>query len=219
MKDKLSIKIYTTNWLIFITVIVYILDQYVIKWRCEEFSDTTILEKMLGFCGGGLMQLLGDFGTTFSTGEYWRVVTFLFPHVFILHLIVNMFALYKAGNVIEAYFGSKVILFSFFFIGATDQLIMNRLFYVDNTLTVGSSGAIFGILGISTITSIFNKGFIRNNYSTRWTVFYILYATVFTYTSGAWTAIAHNLGFLIGLFFGLILYMVEKFAPRNNELS
>lgn len=103
--------------------------------------------------GGGLNlpggQLFADWalqGAIISTGEWWRVVTAMFLHGSLLHLAFNMFALYWLGNIIEDALGTPRFLLVYVvsgLAGSAGALWFSSAFAV----TVGASGAIFGLIG------------------------------------------------------------------------
>lgn len=103
--------------------------------------------------GGGLNvpggQLFADWalqGAIISTGEWWRLVTAMFLHGSLLHLAFNMFALYWLGNIIEDALGTPRFILVYIvsgLAGSAGALWFSSAFAV----TVGASGAIFGLIG------------------------------------------------------------------------
>jgi membrane associated rhomboid family serine protease len=85
------------------------------------------------------------FGPAVAAGEWWRVVTSMFLHGGLLHLLFNMYALYAFGPVLETRFGplryALVYLVGGLF-GAAGALLT-----APDRYTIGASGAIFGMLG------------------------------------------------------------------------
>jgi rhomboid protease GluP len=81
-----------------------------------------------------------------ATGEYWRLITAMFLHVGVLHLLLNSYGLYLFGNLIEGVFGSArfvaIYLVTGFFASAA-----SFAFGTPNRIAAGASGAIFGLLG------------------------------------------------------------------------
>lgn len=78
--------------------------------------------------------------------ELYRLVTSVFLHSGIIHLLCNMYSLYIIGPQLESFFGK--LKYSIIFIGS--GIIGNLLsmaFLQDNVVSVGASGAIFGLLG------------------------------------------------------------------------
>ncbi len=76
--------------------------------------------------------------------QIYRLITCTFLHANILHLILNMYALYIIGSQIETYLG-KLKFIAVYFISAISGSLMSIIFSYN--LSVGASGAIFGLLG------------------------------------------------------------------------
>jgi len=88
---------------------------------------------------GGLNALAIEAG-----GEWWRIVTSGFLHAGPLHLLLNMFALYILGSLLEPAVGTA----RFVGIYAVSLLSgsLGALLLDPNALTVGASGAVFGLM-------------------------------------------------------------------------
>ena len=76
-------------------------------------------------------------------GEPWRLVTSMFLHLHILHLLVNMFALYTLGRDLEGGVGTLRFVILYFICGLAGGL-MSLAFNV-YVPSVGASGALFGL--------------------------------------------------------------------------
>lgn len=86
-------------------------------------------------------------GAVIGLGEVWRMITSIFLHVDLIHLAVNMIALYQLGKVIHAYYGGRN-LFVFYILSGLGGSLFSVLFLAPNVPTVGASGAVFGLLGV-----------------------------------------------------------------------
>lgn len=87
----------------------------------------------------------GLFGPLVNEGEWYRLVTSGFLHAGILHIGFNMFALFFLGRILEPSIGTPrflAVYFASLFGGAFGALLLSP-----DALTVGASGAIFGIFG------------------------------------------------------------------------
>lgn len=80
------------------------------------------------------------------SGEYHRLFTSIFLHVGIIHLACNMYSLYVIGPQIESFYGKLKYIFIFCFSGIAGS-ILSLAFSNSNMVSVGASGAIFGLLG------------------------------------------------------------------------
>ncbi len=76
-------------------------------------------------------------------GEWWRLVTSLFLHMDPLHLFFNMYALYIAGRIVEAYYGPIRTLTVYF----TSGIAGNLASLILPVFSAGASGAVFGLFG------------------------------------------------------------------------
>jgi membrane associated rhomboid family serine protease len=96
-----------------------------------------------------------NFGSLTTHGEWWRLVTALFVHFGILHLVFNMWALAAFGGLAERLLGIANFLFVYFVAGIAANLASITL--TPDVNTAGASGAIFGILGAFVATYWRNK--------------------------------------------------------------
>jgi len=78
-------------------------------------------------------------------GGWWRLITAAFLHGSILHIGFNMFVLYVVGSGVEAYLGPFRYLAVYLVSGLAGSA--GALIATPNGVTVGASGAIFGIFG------------------------------------------------------------------------
>jgi membrane associated rhomboid family serine protease len=78
-------------------------------------------------------------------GEWWRLVSAAFLHYGPLHLLINMYSLYFAGSLLENVIGRWR--FALLYLASGVAGSAGALLLSPNSVTVGASGAIFGILG------------------------------------------------------------------------
>ena len=81
-----------------------------------------------------------------KNGEYFRIFSCMFLHAGIIHLLCNMYSLYVIGPQIESFYGKLKYLFIYIFSGICGS-ILSLAFAANNYISVGASGAIFGLLG------------------------------------------------------------------------
>ena len=77
--------------------------------------------------------------------QFYRLITSAFLHVNIFHLAFNCYALYAIGNQMESFLGKTKYLIVYLFSAAVGGLLSIVLNY--NSVSIGASGAIFGLLG------------------------------------------------------------------------
>ena len=78
-------------------------------------------------------------------GEWWRLVTAAFLHYGPFHLAINMYSLFFAGTLLEHVIGRWRFLL--LYVGSGIAGSAGAILLSPNSVTVGASGAIFGILG------------------------------------------------------------------------
>jgi membrane associated rhomboid family serine protease len=79
-------------------------------------------------------------------GDWYRIVTAMFLHASLLHLAFNMLALFWLGTIVEQAIGTWRYLLVYFVSGIAGSAGA-LLFSSPQAVTVGASGAIFGIMG------------------------------------------------------------------------
>jgi membrane associated rhomboid family serine protease len=85
------------------------------------------------------------FGPLVADGEWWRLFTSMFLHYGPIHLLMNMLALWWFGAAVEQALGRGRFLLLYLVAGLAGSA--GALIASPNALTVGASGAIFGIFG------------------------------------------------------------------------
>ena len=81
-------------------------------------------------------------------GQYWRLLTAMFLHIGVIHLLFNLYALYALGPMVEGYFGHGRFL-AIYFIGGLCGSLASYAF--SPAISAGASGAIFGLAGAITV--------------------------------------------------------------------
>ena len=81
-----------------------------------------------------------------QNGQIYRLITSMFLHSDIIHIACNMYALYILGPVVERYYGKTKFLIIYMLSGILGS-IFSAAFMSADTISIGASGAIFGLLG------------------------------------------------------------------------
>lgn len=108
-----------------------------------------IMFTMLELQGGSMQSdVLIQFGAKYNPaivdGQWWRLITSMFLHIGLLHLVLNMIALYYIGAVAERIYGSMRFTFIYLLAGIGGSL---SSFAFETHISAGASGAIFGLFG------------------------------------------------------------------------
>ncbi len=99
-----------------------------------------------GFDAGGKIVVdYALFGPSVAEGEWYRLVTSGFLHASLLHIGFNMLLLFLLGRLLEPALGAPRFLLLYFaslLAGSLGALLLDP-----NALTLGASGAVFGLAG------------------------------------------------------------------------
>jgi membrane associated rhomboid family serine protease len=95
--------------------------------------------------GGSLFTKWILFGPLVDHGDWWRLVTSMFLHAYLLHIGLNMLGLWWIGRPVEGYLGTTRYVLLYFVSGLAGSA--GALVQTPHGFSVGASGAIFGVLG------------------------------------------------------------------------
>src|SRR5690625_2366094 len=174
-----------------------------------------ILFFLLEVNGGSTnIETLIRFGAKYNpgivNGEWWRILSSMFLHIWVFHLFMNMFALYYLGIVVERIYGSWRFLFIYFMAGVVGGLAS---FAFSFSLSAGASGAIFGLFGALLFFGVIHKKiFLQTMGSGLITVIVINVALGLIIPQ---IDISAHLGGLIAGFLASAIFQL----PRNKNLS
>lgn len=164
-------------------------------------------------------QLLTIWGSNYGpltvSGQWWRLLSSLFLHLNGLHLVVNMWVLWNVGRLAERLFGHSVFILLYFFTGIVSGLA--TVVWDPALNVVGSSGAIFGLLG-ALLASIIRPshrtppGFIRSHWLS------LLLFMSFNLIAGFMQFGIANAAHVGGLASGALLGAVIAF-PRRGDIG
>src|SRR3954467_653548 len=84
-----------------------------------------------------------------QNGEYWRLITSGFLHAGFLHILFNMYLLWILGQMLESTLGSRR--FAAPYVTALRGGSCGGLALKPDALTVGASGAVFGLMGAAAV--------------------------------------------------------------------
>ncbi len=95
--------------------------------------------------GETLIAWGANYGPRTLSGEWWRLLTSMFLHGGLLHLGMNMWALWNLGQLTERLLGNVGFLLMYTLSGLIGSLA--SVYWNPTVLSVGASGAIFGVVG------------------------------------------------------------------------
>lgn len=186
-----------TSILIAINIIMYIISAVISKsfWDIDPYT---------------LLFLGGQYGPLIEYGQWWRLVTAMFLHGGLLHILFNMYALYILGDQIERIFG-KIRYIVLYFVTGVIASVFSYIIEPD-ILSVGASGAIFGLFGALLIFAIIerdkiNKGALGN----------LVFIIVLNLYIGANSSNINNYAHIGGLISGIVLGLLLMFSLKINS--
>lgn len=152
----------------------------------------------------------GMFPPAVAQGEWYRLLTATFLHAGLLHIAFNMYALFLLGPGLEYYLGTKRFAIVYF-VSAIGASVASYAFSDIAIVSVGASGAIFGLM---TATMVIGKA-IRAD--TRQLAILLLVNLLIGAAAQGIDWRAHLGGAAIG---ALVAYvMVQADAKRNKNLE
>jgi membrane associated rhomboid family serine protease len=137
------------------------------------------------------------------SGEYYRLVSALFIHLDIIHLLFNMYALYLYGGYMADGYGGGAFLKAFFVTGIGSSLGV-LWFGGVNVLTAGASGAIFGIVAYLYTQAILKR---RIDFDSLFPV--VVWVVISNLIPGV-SVIGHISGLVVGIVLGAIDYAMGR---------
>jgi membrane associated rhomboid family serine protease len=141
-----------------------------------------------------------------ASGEYWRLVTAGFLHGSLIHLATNMLSLYWLGIPLERILGRSRMLI-IYLLGLLGSSVSVLLFSAPVSLTIGASGAVYGLMGA--LLATFRR--LRLDLRPLVVVLALNIFITFTYPGLSWQG--HLGGFVVGAIVGAAMV----FPPRASR--
>jgi Uncharacterized membrane protein (homolog of Drosophila rhomboid) len=176
-------KAIVTYILIAVNILVYGLTAYLSGNIVD--SNTNVLV----FLGAKVNELI-------SGGEYYRLVSCMFLHGGAMHIGLNMYSLYALGPFVESVYGKAKYTTIYFFAGIVSSFFS---YTFSSDISVGASGAIFGLLGAALVFAIKMKDRVRKDF-----IMNILSVIVINLVIGFSIPNVDNFGHLGGLVGGIL---------------
>jgi rhomboid protease GluP len=165
--------------------------------------------------GQDLIRWGANYGPATLGGQWWRLLSCVFIHGGLLHIAFNMWCLWDLGRLAESIYGHWTFAAVYAITGVSASL--GSLIWNPGILSVGASGAIFGIAG-ALIASFYLGEFSLPRAAMsgmlRSVVLFVGYNLFF----GAVIARTDNAAHIGGLLMGLLLgALIAKAAPRQDD--
>lgn len=152
--------------------------------------------------------------------EYWRLLTSVFMHFGIRHIVNNMLILFVLGDNLERALGKirYLIFYLICGIGANGICLFTSLFEEELSVSAGASGAIFGVVGGLLYVVIVNRGRLED-LNTRQLMIMALFSLYAGYTTAGTNNMAHISGLIIGILAAMILYRKPKLLNMKEGID
>ena len=144
-------------------------------------------------------------------GELYRLLSSAFLHGDFTHILFNMYALFALGKIVEEAMGTGRFLLVYF-ISALGGGVMSFLFTPN--VSVGASGAIFGLLGAVMMMALLGKSGVNRRMFPR--ILLLLFINLF---SGFSSSSIDNFGHIGGLLAGILVSfaILQFFSDKTEE--
>ena len=142
-------------------------------------------------------------------GEPWRLLTSMFLHGGLFHILINMWCLWNLGALCERLYGHATFAAVYLITGLASSLV--SVWWHPAIPSVGASGAIFGIVG-ALMASYFLGEFSLPRFAIRAhlrsLVFFSVYSLIIGPFFGRIDNAAHIGGLVTGLLFGALIALI-----------
>jgi membrane associated rhomboid family serine protease len=159
---------------------------------------------LINFSGADLLEWGANYRPKIMDGDYWRLFTSTFLHGGFLHLLMNMYGLFFIGLFLEPILKFKRFILFYIITGIISSIF--SVWWHTATVSVGASGAIFGMYGIFLtllLTKLFPKDFQKPFLIN--TLIFVGYNLLNGLTGGIDNA-AHIGGLMSGMVIGFLIY-------------
>ncbi|XP_059442391.1 RHOMBOID-like protein 2 [Corylus avellana] len=145
----------------------------------------------------------------------WRLVSCIWLHAGVIHLLANMLSLIFIGIRLEQQFGF-VRIGILYLVSGFGGSILSSLF-IQNNISVGASGALFGLLGAMLSELITNWSIYTNKAAALFTLIVIIAINLAVGILPHVDNFAHIGGFLTGLLLGFVLLLRPQFGWVESQ--
>jgi rhomboid protease GluP len=158
-----------------------------------------------------------NYGPYTLSGEWWRLITYMFLHGGILHIAFNMWCLWDLGALCESLYGRWTYAAIYLVTGIAGGL--GTVIWNPGALTVGASGAIFGLCG-AMIASFYLGEFSLSGIAIGGTLRSLIVFAVFNLFFGGVFGGIDNACHIGGLVSGLAIgAVIAKIAPHQEHTA
>ncbi|MBI3826229.1 MAG: rhomboid family intramembrane serine protease [Candidatus Rokubacteria bacterium] len=156
--------------------------------------------------GNAVVAVFGTGAFAWRAGRWWTLITAIYIHGNLLHILFNMLWVRQLSPAIEELYGPARLVVIFTVAGITGFLASTL---AGEPLTIGASGAVFGLLG-AIVAFGHRRGGVFGSMILRQYGQWALVLFVFGFVMPGVDNFAHAGGFVGGLGAGLVLSLAER---------
>lgn len=186
----------------------------------RQFSFQPLRENPLLGPSSATLEKMGalDWAKVVHQHQWWRLFSCIWLHAGLIHLIVNMMSLLFIGIRLEQQFGFVRIGIIYLLSGFGGS-VLSALFLRNHYISVGASGALFGLLGSMLSELIMNWTIYSNKAAAITTLLFIIAINLAIGILPHADNFAHIGGFVSGFLFGFVLLARPQFGwMERHEL-
>ncbi len=162
---------------------------------------------------GRFIEIYGiGFNAAIADGQWWRIITPIFLHGGLMHMLFNSFSLVLFGPALEQMLGKFKFILAYLGTAITANI---AIFFLQpmNYAHLGASGAIFGLFGIYVFMVMYRKDLIDQS-SSQMIAVIVGIGLVMTFIRPNISILGHLFGFLSGIIYApLLLRNVASYFP------
>ncbi|TVU08849.1 hypothetical protein EJB05_42265 [Eragrostis curvula] len=186
----------------------------------RRFSFQPLRENPLLGPSSSTLERMGalDWNKIVHQHQGWRLISCIWLHVGLIHLIVNMLSLLFIGIRLEQQFGF-VRIGAIYLVSGFGGSVLSALFLRNNSISVGASGALFGLLGSMLSELLMNWTIYSNKAAAILTLLFIIVINLAIGILPHVDNFAHIGGFVTGFLLGFVLLVRPQFGwMERHEL-
>ncbi|GJW21550.1 rhomboid-like protein 2 [Tanacetum coccineum] len=150
-----------------------------------------------------------------NDNQAWRLVSCIWLHAGVVHLLANMLSLVFIGIRLEQQFGFARV-GAIYMLSGIGGSVLSTLF-IKNNISVGASGALFGLLGAMLSELLTNWTIYANKAAALTTLVIIILINLAVGILPHVDNFAHIGGFLTGFLLGFVLLVRPQFAWQERR--
>jgi rhomboid protease GluP len=171
----------------------------------------------ISFDGRDLLAWGANFRPKTVDGEWWRLLTNVFMHGGLMHLLMNMYGLFFVGIFLEPLLGRLKYASAYLICGIAASYA--SIWWHPATISIGASGAIFGLYGVLTALLTTNKVDVKNRKGMLLICLPFIAINLLVGLTGGIDNAAHIGGLLCGLIIGYLFFFFGDLPEAKAQKS